>query len=112
MSDQTLHRERRDARGVKPMGRRTARFIEAAIITLCLAGLFCVFQPFAVELFSAGVIMVVAGALLFNLIPFCDPARPLSDIVKVLLWVLGILAVAILLAIGSAELYVIYLQER
>ena len=58
------------------MSRRTARLIVVAIIALCLLALVFIFQPVYRPLYSAGCVMVVAGGLLFNLIPLRQHAEP------------------------------------
>ena len=85
---------------------RAAKTIEYAIIAFCCIALFMIFQPFAIELFTIGCIMVVVGGLAFNLVPLCRPgvtARALLKAVGIILLVLVIVAG---LGIGSAELYV------
>ncbi len=94
------------------MSRRQARGIECSIIGLCLVALVLVFQPFSLLLYGVGAGLVVVGGLAFNLVPQCIPGRPLGAVIKVGLIVLGVLAVALALAVGSAYLYVLYLQSR
>ena len=85
------------------MSRRTARLIVIAIIGLCLLALVFIFQPVYRPLFSAGCIMVVAGGLLFNLIPFANTQNPVRRVVRVTAIVGAILLVAVLVAIGFVE---------
>ena len=93
------------------MTRRQARAIEWGIIALCLVSLVFIFQPFAMPLFSIGAGLVVLGGLLFNLVPLCRPGVPLRGVASAAAIVFTILIVAIGLAIGSAELYAIYLRK-
>ena len=86
-----------------------AKFIERMIIGLCLLSIFAIFQPFSMTLFSIGCVTVVIGALAFNLIPFCREGVPVKTLYRVSATVLAILAVAMLLGIGTALLYVEYL---
>lgn len=88
-----------------------AKLLEHAIILLCVASIIMIFQPFSLQLYSIGCVMVVVGALMFNLIPFCRAGVPFSQIGKVILIVLIVLAVAALLGIGTAFLYVEYLDS-
>jgi hypothetical protein len=74
--------------------------------------LVLIFQPFSVVLYGIGAGLVVLGGLSFNLVPFCVPGRPLSSVVRVAVIVLIILVIAICLAIGSAYLYGVYLQNQ
>lgn len=90
---------------------RQARMIERGIIALCLLSLIMIFQPFAMPLFSVGAGLVVLGGLLFNLVPLCRPGVPLRSVVNAAGIVFAILIVAIGLAIGSAELFAIYLRS-
>lgn len=88
-----------------------AKILEHAIILLCVVSIIMIFQPFSMQLYSIGCVLVVVGALLFNLIPFCRPGVPFSRIGKVILIVLVVLLVAALLGIGTAFMYVEYLES-
>ena len=70
-----------------------------------------IFQPFSLTLFGVGAVLVVVGGLAFNLVPLCQPGRPLKSVVKAGIVVLTILLVVVALAIGSAELYAIFLRR-
>jgi hypothetical protein len=95
----------------KPAGMSAAKAktIELSIIGLCLCALVMIFQPFSQTLFTIGCCLVVLGGLAFNLVPLCTPGRSVRSLVNAGLIVLAILAVVMLLAIGSAMLYGIYL---
>ena len=86
------------------MSRRTAQLIVIAIIALCLLALVFIFQPVYRPLFSAGCIMVVAGGLLFNLIPFANTQNPVRRVVRVTAIVGMILITAVLVALGFVEI--------
>ena len=86
------------------MSRRTARLIVLAIIALCLLALVFIFQPVWQPLYSAGCVMVVAGGLTFNLVPFANTQNPVRRVVRVGLIVLAILIVAVLIALGCVEI--------
>lgn len=88
-----------------------AKLLEHAIILLCVAAIVMIFQPFSMQLFSIGCVLVVVGALLFNLVPLCRAGVTFGQIGKVLLIVLIVLVVAALLGIGTAFLYVEYLES-
>ena len=94
------------------MTRRQARTIEFSIIGLCALALILVFQPFSLTLYGIGAVAVVIGGLAFNLVPLCQPGRPLKGVVKAGLIVLTIFFVVILLSIGVTELYILYLGSR
>ena len=86
------------------MSRRTAQLIVIAIIALCLLALVFIFQPVYRPLFSAGCIMVVAGGLLFNLIPFANTQNPVRRVVRVTAIVGMILITAVAVALGFVEI--------
>lgn len=86
--------------------------IEGLIIALCLLALFAIFQPFSLGLFSLGCVLVVVGGLAFNLVPLCQPGRPLRDVGKAALVILIVFVVVLLLALASAWLYGVYLQAQ
>lgn len=88
-----------------------ARCLEYSIILLCVISILMIFQPFSMQLYSIGCVLVVIGALLFNLVPFCKPGVSARQIGKVILIVLVVLVVAALLGIGTAFLYVEYLES-
>ena len=56
--------------------------------------------------------LVVVGGLAFNLVPLCQPGRPLRDIGKAALVILIVFVVVLLLALASAWLYGVYLQAQ
>ena len=86
------------------MSRRTAQLIVLAIIGLCLLALVFIFQPVYRPLYSAGCVMVVAGGLLFNLIPFANTQNPLRRVVRVTAIVGAILIAAVFIALGFVEI--------
>ena len=98
------------ARARSGMSITTARTIEWSIIALCLASLVFVFQPASPTLHAIGMVLVVVGALAFNLVPLCRPGRPVKSLVKVTAMIAVILAVAIGIAVGTAILYGDYLR--
>ena len=93
------------------MTARQASTIRNAILGLCILSLVLIFQPFSLTLFGVGAVLVVVGGLAFNLVPLCQPGRPLKGVVKAGIVVLTILVIVIGLAIGSAELYAIFLRR-
>ncbi len=86
------------------MSRRTAQVIVLAIIALCLLALIFIFQPVYRPLYSAGCVMVVAGGLLFNLIPFANTQYPVRRVLRVTAIVGAILLVAVFIALGFVEI--------
>lgn len=87
-----------------------AKLVERCIIGLCVLSILAIFQPFSLTLFTIGCVTVVLGALAFNLIPFCREGVPAKQLYKVALIVLLVLGVAAALGIGTAFLYVEYLE--
>jgi hypothetical protein len=94
------------------MSQAQARTAEGLIIALCLFALFAIFQPFSLALFSIGCGLVVLGGLAFNLVPFCQPGRPARELWKAALVVVIVFVVVVLLALGSAWLYGVYLAAQ
>jgi len=93
------------------MTKTQARLIEGGIIGLCVLAILMIFQGFSLALFSVGCVMVVVGALAFNLIPFAREGVPFRALFKVVLIVLVILIIAAMLGIGTSFLYVAYLES-
>lgn len=87
-----------------------AKLVERCVIGLCVLSILAIFQPFSLTLFSIGCVTVVIGALAFNLVPFCREGVPAKKLVRVSMIVLIILGVAAALGIGTAFLYVGYLE--
>lgn len=92
------------------MSRTTARAAEFSIIALCLLALVFVFQPASPALHAAGMVLVVVGGLAFNLVPLCRPGRPAASLVRATATIAVVLAVAIGIAVGTANLYGDYLR--
>ena len=93
------------------MSRMQAGSIRNAILALCIISLVFVFQPFSLTLFGIGMTSVVVGGLAFNLVPLCEPGKPLAAIIRAAVIVVVILLAVIGMAIGSAELYAIFLRK-
>lgn len=94
------------------MSATTARRLEYAIIGLGLLALALIFQPFSLLLFGIGCGLVVLAGFANNLLPMCEPGRPLGAVVRTAAVVLALFVVVTLLAIGSAYLYGIYLAAN
>lgn len=91
------------------MSRGQARIAEYGIIALAVAAVLMIFQPFSLALFSWGCGLVVVAGLAFNLVPFCREGVPARFLLKVVVIVLVILAIAAVLGILTAYLYVWWL---
>jgi hypothetical protein len=94
------------------MSEAQARTAEGLIIALCLFALFAIFQPISLTLFSFGCGLVVLGGLAFNLVPFCQPGRPARDLWKATVIIATVFVIVVLLALGSAWLYGLWLQAQ
>jgi len=88
-----------------------AKLIERAIIGLCVLSILAIFQPFSLTLFSIGCVTVVIGALAFNLVPLCREGVTGRKLLRVTAIILVILLVAASLGVGTAFLYVGYLES-
>ena len=102
----TVARRLPPARPGKGIGPVAARWLERAIIATCVIAILMIFQPFSLALFSYGCGLVVFGALAFNLVPFCRADVSWRQIGRVVAIVLIVLAVAAVLGIATAWLYV------
>lgn len=95
----------------KPMGAVLARAIERSIIGLNLIALVFVIQPFSLTLFGIGFVLCVVGGLAFNLVPFCQPGKPLRAVLSAGAIVLVVFVVVIIVALGVTELYSLSLRS-
>lgn len=86
--------------------------LEAAIVGWCVLALVAIFQPFSLTLFSIGCVLVVVGGLAFNLVPFCEPGRPVRDVLRAALVVAIVFLVVLVIALASAYGYGLYLAAR
>ncbi|MBC8445040.1 MAG: hypothetical protein H8D75_00225 [Rhodospirillaceae bacterium] len=94
------------------MTKKQAQRLELSIIALCLISLVMIFQPFSKFLFSAGAILVVVGGLAFNLVPKCVAGNTFSSVIRTGGIVALVFIVVLLLSIGSAKLYGLYLLSQ
>ena len=94
------------------MTAKQARRIELGIIGSCLLALALIFQPFSIILYGIGCILVVVGGLAFNLVPMCVAGNKLSSVFRSAGIVTLVFIVVLLLSIGSAHLYGIYLTTQ
>ena len=88
-----------------------AKWLERIIIGVCVLSIVAIFQPFSIKLFSIGCVTVVVGALAFNLVPLAQKGVEWRFIVKVTVIILIVLGVAASLGVGTAFLYVDYLES-
>lgn len=105
-----------EARDAAPEARRgmtaaQARTVEYGIVALSVAALVMIFQPFWLGLYSVGAALVILAGLAFNLVPLARPGRPARSLVKAAIVILVIFAIVTALALGSAELYALYMSR-
>ena len=79
---------------------------------MCIAALVLIFQPFSLSGFTIGAGLVVLAGLAVNLIPLCRPGVDQRAVIKAAANVVVILLVVVAVAIGSAELYALYLNAQ
>ena len=91
--------------------KKQAKIVEMTIVSFCVISLIAIFQPFSIQLYSIACVCVIVGGLMFNLVPLCQEGVNPRQLIKVALIIFLILFVAILIAIGSAHLYGIYLES-
>ncbi len=94
------------------MTAKQAKTVEYAIVGVSVLSLLLLFQPFSLGLYSVGAGLVVLAGLAFNLVPLCTPGRTFGSLLKIALIIAIIFVVVTALALGSAELYAIYLTVR
>ena len=88
-----------------------ARAVEYSIVGLSVAALVMIFQPFSLGLYTVGAALVIVAGLAFNLVPLARPGRPARALVKATVVILVIFAIVTALALGSAELYALYMSR-
>jgi asparagine N-glycosylation enzyme membrane subunit Stt3 len=91
------------------MSVRQARTIERAIVTASILALVLIFQPFSLSLFSLGAAAIVIVGLAFNLVPLCEPGKPVRRLVVASVVIVVIFAIVTVLALAAAEAYAYYI---
>lgn len=87
-----------------------ARTLEFVIVGLSILALVLIFQPFALDLFTAGAAAIIIVGLLFNLVPFCTPGRTGRSLLKITVLIVIIFAIVTALSLSAAELYASYIS--
>jgi len=85
-----------------------AQKLEYTIIGLGVLALLMIFQPFYIELFMVGCILVVLAGLSNNLLPLAQPGVPKRSVVKAGMVVAMIFCIVLLVAIAAAYFYGIF----
>ncbi|MCA3556298.1 hypothetical protein [Aestuariivirga sp.] len=87
------------------MARQQALRLEFVIIGLGIFALLLIFQPFSLQLFAVGSVLVVIAGLINNLLPMAQPGVKVRSVVTVAMVVAMIFLIVLLIAIGAAHLY-------
>ncbi len=90
------------------MTRQGALRLEYFIIGLGIFALLLIFQPFSLQLFAIGGILVVIAGLINNLLPLAQPGVPSRSVVTVGMVVIMVFLIVILVAIAAAHLYGVF----
>jgi cytochrome c biogenesis factor len=85
-----------------------ARKLEYAIIGLGVLALLLIFQPFSLQLFTIGSILVVLAGLINNLLPLAQPGVSKRAVVKAAMIIAMIFCITLLVAIFAASLYGVF----
>lgn len=96
----------------KGMTAAQAKKIEMGIIGMSLLSMAFIFQPFFQILFTVGCIGVVFSGLIFNLVPFCVAGTSYKKLARVGAIVAIVFVIVIILALGAAWAYGIYLRAQ
>ncbi len=105
MSDNAPNVEPSSGGGMSPAA---ASKLEYAIIGVGVLALLMIFQPFNIQLFALGCILVVIAGLINNLLPLAQPGVPPRTVVKVAMIVAMIFCITLLVAIYAAYLYGVF----
>jgi hypothetical protein len=84
---------------------KSAQWLEFWIIWFGIFALGLIFQPFKIEFFTFGSILVVFAGLINNLLPMAQPGVPTRSVVTVAMVVAMIFCIVLLLSITVAYLY-------
>lgn len=90
------------------MTRQGALRLEFFIIGLGIFALLLIFQPFSLQLFAIGSVLVVIAGLVNNLLPLAQPGVKVRSVVTVGMVVAMIFCIVLLIAIAAAHLYGVF----
>jgi hypothetical protein len=88
---------------------RQARTLEYCIVAASIVALVMIFQPFSLELFTAGAAVIIIVGLAFNLVPLCQPGKTWRSLAIASIVIVVAFAIVTALSLASAELYAIYI---
>jgi hypothetical protein len=94
--------------GDQGMTRQGALRLEYFIIGLGVFALLLIFQPFSLQLFAIGGVLVVIAGLINNLLPLAQPGVPARSVVTAGMVVAMIFLIVVLVAIAAAHLYGVF----
>lgn len=94
--------------GDQGMTRQGALRLEYFIIGLGVFALLLIFQPFSLQLFAIGGVLVIIAGLINNLLPLAQPGVPVRSVVTVGMVVAMIFLIIVLVAIAAAHLYGVF----
>ena len=94
--------------GDQGMTRQGALRLEYFIIGLGVFALLLIFQPFSLQLFAIGGVLVVIAGLINNLLPLAQPGVPARSVVTAAMVVAMIFLIVVLASIAAAHLYGVF----
>ena len=94
--------------GDQGMTRQGALRLEYFIIGLGVFALLLIFQPFSLQLFAIGGVLVVIAGLINNLLPLAQPGVPARSVVTAGMVVAMIFLIVVLVSIAAAHLYGVF----
>ena len=94
------------------LSEKTARVWRGLILTVSIASLAMVFQPFSLTVFAFGCGLAFFSALVFNLMPYLEAGTQVRQVGKTALIIVIVFGVMFVLAILATYGYVLYLQAK
>ncbi len=91
---------------------KSATFSRGVVLTISVAALVMVFQPFSIIVFAIGCVLAFASALVFNLMPILQEGVRWALVGRAALIILAVFAVIFALAVAATYGYVLYLQAQ
>jgi hypothetical protein len=87
---------------------KSAQWMEFWIIWLGIVALIMIFQPFSLQMFTIGAIIVVIAGLVNNLLPMAQPGVKVRSVITTTMVVAMIFCITLLVAIVAAHLYGVF----
>jgi hypothetical protein len=92
----------------KNLTAKSAQWMEFWIIWLGIVALIMIFQPFSLQMFTIGAIIVVIAGLINNLLPMARPGVKVRSVITTAMVVAMIFCITLLVAIVAANLYGVF----